>query len=297
MQGTAAGDRVTGMRRPLRISLLALLTLAAASTTAHAAKPKLSPDASAVSDAGVATIEAANPTRYALRGTATVTVGGRTILSRSVRLGRRAVGVVTLRFGARDLEALRAAGGRATITLKLKRAGARRAMTAKRTVTLALPASGVEPAASPAPAAPAAPAVPSRWVGRMGSEGPYDDFEITTDDGRLTFTKAPFVAVSCMEGGGAHRIALSLELFGAQGPFPIGGEHIVEHQQPAVNTLVTSGARTIKHKVSEAAQTPTSLTGKLTMSFMDSRLDIFNNYAIVITTCAGTQSFEAIPAG
>jgi hypothetical protein len=131
----------------------------------------------------------------------------------------------------------------------------------------------------------------------MGNEGPYDDFEITTDNGQLTFTKAPFVPVSCMEGGGAYRIALSLELFGAKGPFPIGGEHIIEHQQPAVNTLVTSSARTIKHKVSEAAQTPTSLTGKLTMSFMDSRLDIFNNYAIVITTCAGTQSFEAIPAG
>lgn len=288
------------MRRLLLLSLLAILALPAAD--ALAAKPKLSPKASAVSAAGVATIEAANPTRSVLRGTATVTVRGKKVAGRSVRLGKRSVSRVSLRFNARALDALRAAGGRATVTLKLRRAGSKRTLTARRTLTLALPAAQPGPApaaqqpAAPAPAPAAAPAS-NRWAGRMGSEGAYDDFAFTVDNGQMTITKAPFVPVSCGEIGGLYRVALSLELFDAPGPWTIGTDSAVDKAGAiAVNTLVNSGAKTITYKVSETSQTADKVAGKLSIFFSDSKLDILNGYKMIFINCAGTQSFEAIPA-
>src|SRR4051812_30489228 len=136
------------MRRPVLLSLLAVLLLPAA---AHAAPAKLSPRASAVSASGAAAIEAANPNRYALRGRATVTVGGRAVATRSVRLPRRSVTELRLSFDADALAALRAVGGRATITLRVRRAGGRRT-TAHRTLTLRLPAASPGAPGTPAPA-------------------------------------------------------------------------------------------------------------------------------------------------
>ena len=58
-----------------RLALLTALAVFAVPATAQAAPVKISPKAAAVSAAGGATVEVANPNRYVLRGTATVTAG------------------------------------------------------------------------------------------------------------------------------------------------------------------------------------------------------------------------------
>ena len=286
------------MRRLFLLSLLAVLVLPA--SDALAAKARISPKGVTVSASGVASVEVANPNRYALRGTATVITGQQQLARKSVRLARRSVGVVKVNLSPQAQEAVRTSGGRVTVALKLRRPGAKKATTVKRTIALRLPAAPQQdaaPQASPAPGPAPAPAGPRRWAGRMGTEGPYDDFELSVDNGQMTFTKFPFVPVSCSEIGGSFRIALSLELFDAPGPFPIGQDLNVEKPGSiAVNTLVNSGAKTINYKVSESAQAADRITGKLVMSFSDSKLDILNGYKMIFINCAGTQSFEAVPA-
>ena len=70
MRPPRRGSRVDAMLRLILLAFLCVLVLPAA---ALAAPAKISPRASAVSDAGVATVEVANPNRYVLRGTAKVT--------------------------------------------------------------------------------------------------------------------------------------------------------------------------------------------------------------------------------
>src|SRR4051812_17933446 len=216
-----------------RLIVLALLSVFVLPGTALAAQVKISHRASAVSQAGVATVEVANPNRYALRGSAKVTVRARTVTKRAVRLPRRSVTTLKLRFDPHALAALRTAAGRATVELRLRRPGGRRS-TARRRLTLRV--------SSPAPQAPGAPApapnsggdngapgdqAGGRWVGRMGTEGPYDDLELIVAGGQVQITKPPFVPVSCFEMGGAYRSALSFELFDAAGPWPIGTDGLV----------------------------------------------------------------------
>jgi hypothetical protein len=289
-----------------RVILPALVAVLAVPAAAQAAPVKISPHASAVSGAGVASVEVANPNRYSVRGTAKVAVRGRTVLSRKVRLPKRSVTTMKLRFTSGAVAALREAGGRATIGLKLRRANGRKS-SARRTLTLSLPSGGSQPPAPPAPGGSggtgggdsggsAPPPASNRWAGRMGTEGPYDDLEITVDNGQMQITRSPFVPVSCLEIGGYNRIALSLELFSATGPFAMGTDSLIAQQGLAVNTLVSGGARTINYKVKNAAVQGDRLTGTLEMSFGDSRYDIFTN-TIIFINCAGTQSFEAITAG
>jgi hypothetical protein len=295
--------------RTLSLALLAALALPAA---AQAAPAKISPNPVDVTPAGVAPVEVANPNGYALSGKATVTIAGRTVASRSVRLPKRSVSVVKLRLA-------NAVTNRATITMKLRRAGARRATTARRTVTLNIdgatvnsapqgqaPSTGgpatakaqapAKTAPAPAPAAAPAPPASNKWVARMGTEGAYDDFEFTLDNGQMTITKQALVPVSCMENGGSYRIAVSLEVFDAGGPWTIGTNGLVAKQGVAVNQLVNSGQKTINYKVEETSQSAGKVTGKLGMSFSDSKLNILDNYSITFINCWGTQSFEAIPA-
>ena len=284
------------MRRPILSALIAGLALLAVPGAALAKPPKLSPHPSAVSDAGVATIEAANPNRYALRGTATVTVGKRTILRRGVRLAKRSVKEITLRFSPEALEALRGADGRARIALRVRRPGGRRT-TARRSLKLRLPSAGT-PAPAPTPGGGGGPdpAPPTSWVGRMGTEGPYDDLDLTVAGGQLQITKAPVVPVSCFEMGGSYRSAISFELFTAPGPWTVGTDGSVAAQGIAVNQLVGGGARTITYKVTGTTQDAGRVAGTLGMSFFDSKYDIFTN-TIIFINCAGSQSFEAVPAG
>ena len=278
------------MTRPILLALLAVLVLPAA---ALAAPAKISPRASAVSAAGVATVEVANPNRYALRGTAKVTVRARTVATRRVRLARMSVTAVKLRFDRQDVAALRDAAGRATIKLRLRRPGGRRS-TARRTLTLRVPAGAPQAPAAPAPGPNAGST--TGWVGRMGTEGPYDDLALTVTGGRLQLTKAPVVPVSCFEMGGSYRSSLSFELFDAPGPWTVGTDGLVAKQGIAVNQLVGGGARTINYKVTGATQQVDRVAGTLGMSFSDSKYDIFTN-SITFINCAGSQSFEAVPAG
>jgi hypothetical protein len=300
-QATAA--IVVAMHRPTALALLAVLALPAA---AQAAPAKLSPTASAVSPAGVTTVEAANPNPYALTGRATMTAGGRTVASRRVRLPKRSVTTVTLRLSSKARQALRSAGGRATIMLRVRRRGGRLTI-ARRTLTLQLPASTPSPAPAPAAEAPAAsgqpggapapqPAAPAsnRWVGRMGSEGPYDKFELTLDNGQLQLAKPPLVPVFCFAGGAGSGTATSLELFDAPGPWTVGTDGQVDKQGVAVNQLVGSSARTITYKVTGTSQEPGRIAGTLGMTFYDSKLSYDLN--LIHVNCSGSQSFEAVPA-
>jgi hypothetical protein len=268
---------------------------------ALAKPPKISPHASAVSEAGVATVEVANPNRYALRGTASVTVGARTIFRGSVRLAKLSIKTIRLRFRPSALEALRAADGRARLALRVRRPGGRKT-TARRRLTLRLPSGGTQ---TPAPApgtggngggSNPAPPTSNRWVGRMGTAGPYDDLALTLAGGQIQITKAPFVPVSCFENGGSYRSSISFELFAAPGPWTVGADGSIAKQGIAVNQLVSSGARTITYKVTKTAQQAGRVTGTLGMSFFDSKYDVFTN-TILFINCAGAQSFEAVPAG
>ena len=279
------------MRRLILLAVPAVLALPA---TAVAAPAKISPRASAVSAAGVATVEVANPNRYVLRGKATVTVGRRVVATRTVRLAKRSVVRVGLRFDAKALAALRGAAGRATITLRVRRSGGRMTIS-RRTVTLRLPSAAPAapaPSATPAPAPPA----PTRWVGRMGTEGAYDDLELNVADGQMQITKPPTVPVSCMENGGSFRTALSFELFDPPGPWTVGADGNVAKEGLAVNQLVGSSPRTITYKVTGTTQDAARVAGTLGMSFSDSKLDVFTN-EITFINCAGAQSFEAVSAG
>ena len=292
-----------------RLVLLTLLAVLALPGAALAAPVKISPRPAAVSQAGVAIVEVANPNRYALRGTAFVAAGTRTVASRSVRLPKRAVTGVHFRFDQQDMSALRAAGGRATVKLALRRAGGRKT-TARRTLTLRV-AGGDQ---TPAPAAPGAPApVPpspaqggtgapepapasNRWAGRMGTEGAYDDLEFTLAGGRLEITKTPLVPVYCFENGaGRYGNALSYEPFVVAGPWTVGTDGSVQQSGIATNRLVSSGTRGITYTLKESSQSAGKVTGKLGMSFFDSKYDIFANQ-IWFVNCSGSQSFEAVPA-
>ena len=99
-----------------------------------------------------------------------------------------------------------------------------------------------------------------------------------------------------LRDGRLYRSALSFELFDAPGPWTIGTDGLVAKQGIAVNQLVSSGARTINYKATGTTQPPGRVAGTLGMSFSDSRYDIPTN-TITFINCAGSQSFEAVPAG
>ena len=293
-----------------RLALLTTLAfLAVPAAAAQAATVKISPRPTSVSGSA-ATVEVANPTRHVLRGSATVLAGGRTAATRTVKLPKRSVTDVKLRFDAKGLEALRAAGGRATVKLALRRAGGAKT-TARRTLTLRF-ATGGGPAPAPAPGgtggqtpapsggsstpAPGGGASSNKWVGRMGTEGAYDDLELTLSGGQLQITKTPLVPVYCFENGAGHYDnALSYEPFVVAGPWTVGADGSVQQSGLATNRLVSSGSRGITYTLKESAQTAGKLTGKLGMSFFDSKYDFFSKQVYFIN-CSGSQSFEAIPA-
>jgi hypothetical protein len=214
---------------------------------------------------------------------------------------------------ANGLAALRAANGRATVKLALRRAGGKMA-TARRALTFRLATSGGQAPApggstgggqTPAPGGGSAPGggttnpqpSPSNtWVGRLGDEGAYDDLEFTLVNGEITITKAPLVPVYCFDNGAGHYgSALSFEPFVATGPWTLGSDGSVQQSGIAVNRLVSSGSRGITYKLIETVRSAGTVTGKLGMSFFDSKYDIFTNQ-IWFVNCSGTQSFEAVPA-
>jgi hypothetical protein len=298
-----------------RLALLTTLAFLAVPAAAAAAPVKIGPKPSSVSGS-TATIEVANPNRYALRGTATVTAGAKTAATRTVKLPKLSVTGVKLRFDAKGADALRAAGGRATVKLALRRAGAKTKTTARRTLTIRLAAAGGQVPApggqtptpggtgggqTPAPGGSGGgtttpqPTSSNKWIGRMGTVGAYDDLEFTLANGQMQITKTPLVPTYCFESGGAYRTALSFEPFVVAGPWTIGTDGSVQQSGIASNQLVSSGSRGITYTLNESAQSAGKVTGKLGMSYFDSKLDPFT-YKIWFVNCSGSQSFEAIPA-
>jgi hypothetical protein len=310
------------MRRLILPLTLAVLALPA---EASAAPAKISPRAGAVAASGTTAVQVANSGRSVLTGRATITVAGDTVASRAVRLPGRSVTTVRLRLATPALAALRAAGTqRATVAVRLRRAGGR-ASTVRRTVTLraasaqptapapAAPAPGTPAPGAPAPGAPGtapapstappapAPAVPAapsnRWVGRMGAEGAYDDLELALVDGGFQITKAPAVPVYCFETGGRPNNSwASGELFDAPGPWTIGTDGEVVKEGIAVNPLVGRSPRTITYKVTGTSREAGRITGTLAMTFFGARPHVFYG-SMVIINCFGSESFEAVPAG
>jgi hypothetical protein len=294
------------MRRPLLALVLTCLAALAVPGLALAARAKLSPTASALSG-GATSVEAANPNGYAMTGKVSVVVKGRTVASRSVRLPKRSVTQVRLRLGAKALAAVRAAGGRATIAMKVRRKGGK-ATIAKRTVTIpgatgtagtpgangtTAPSTTTPGAAAPQQPAPAAGS--GRFVGRMGTEGPYDDLELTVSGGQIQITKTPLVPVLCLENGGSYRSALSYEIFAPQGPWTVGTDGEVQQTGISTNQLVGGGGKGITYKVTGTSQDAGKVAGTLAMSFFHSTYDVFTN-TITFINCYGSQSFEAVPA-
>ena len=308
----------------LRSTLLVSLAALAVPATAVAAPAKISPNVPTVSAAGATTISASNPNGYVLLGKATVSAAGKALGSKSVKLKKWSAAKVVVTFDQGALAALRASGGKATIKLALKRLNGKK-VTATRTVTLTLPAAPqdpAQPAPAPAPlpgpsdpgAGPAGPGtnpgtgtpagsgqqpapapVSTHFKGRMGTEGAYDDFEATVENGQITITKPPFVPVFCAELGGQWRSATSLEPFVVQGPWTIGQNGLISQMGVTGNALAGSSEKTINYKVEDTVLSGDTLTGKLGMSFYWSRLD-FSTYPnkIININCSGTQSFEAV---
>ena len=97
-----------------RLALLPLLAVLVVPASASAASVKVGPKPSSIS-ASSATIEVANPTKHVLRGTATVTAGGAKAASRSVKLGKRSVSDVTIRFGSAGVAAVRRSSSRSSV--------------------------------------------------------------------------------------------------------------------------------------------------------------------------------------
>jgi hypothetical protein len=245
-----------------------------------------------------------------------MTLGGDRVASRTVRLPKRSVTRVSLRLSGGALDALRSASPqRATLTLRVRRAGGA-ATTVRRKLTLraagapapapAAPAGGAVPPAGPAPAPAPKPATPApvvtppapadRWVGRMGTEGPYDDLELVLSGGGFEITKAPALPVYCFETGGRpDDSAVSGELFDAPGPWAFGTDGEVAKEGVAVNRIVGRSPRTITYKVTGAVREPARITGTLGMSFFAARTHVYWG-SLVIVNCAGSQGFEAVPA-
>ena len=128
----------------------------------------------------------------------------------------------------------------------------------------------------------------------MGTEGPYDDLELTVTGGQLQITKAPFVPVSCFEMGGASG-SLSFELFAAPGPWTIGTDGLVAKQGIAVNQLVSERRPDDQlqgHRLDAAGRPGGGNTGDLVLRLQVRHLHQHHH----LHQLRRLQSFEAVPA-
>jgi hypothetical protein len=289
-----------------RLTLPLALLVLAVPAQASAAPATIAPRATDVTATGATSIHVTNATRHVLSGRATLTVAGRAVASRPVRLAKRRTTRIELRLKPAAVAALRDAGTQpATVTMRLRRA--RGPMTtARRTLTLRAASGPSAPAPSaptPVQASPPAtttpgPAAPpsNRWVGRMGTEGAYDDLELALVDGTFQLTKAPVLPVYCFETDGRpNDSAVSGELFDAPGPWTIGTDGEVVKEGVSVNVLLGRSPRSITYKVTGTTRTADRIAGTLGMSFFGVRTHVFYGH-LVFVNCAGSQGFEAVPA-
>ena len=101
-------------------------------------------------------------------------------------------------------------------------------------------------------------------------------FDLIVENGQVSLRRQPtFQPVSCFKSGGysSAQTSLSSEMFDKLGPWALGNQDATQTQLvPRVNTLVTSGARTVTYRLN-TTRTGDQISGSMVQSFSDSRLE------------------------
>ena len=291
------------MKTTTSIPVLAALGLLALTPPALAAPAKLS--GGAVSASGATTVKVTNPNRYTLKGTVALASGKTELASRKVAVKRKRSKNVALKLSPAALAALKARGSLATtVTATLARNG-KKAKSYRKGLVLTAPGAG-SGTGTPGAGGPGAGgqggggggAAGNRWKATTSMDGTFD---LIVENGQVTLAQPTFQPVSCFKSGGysSAQTSLSSEMFDKLGPWALGNQDATQTQQvPRVNTLVTSGARTVTYRLN-TARTGDQITGSMVQSFNDSKLEFWypNPAKVAFISCAGTLNFTAVPAG
>ena len=288
------GGRLGGMKTTTSIPLAAALGLLALAPTAHAAPAKLA--GGAVSPSGATTVKVANPNRYTLKGTVALASGKTRLASRKVSVKGKRSKKVSLTLSKAGLAALKGKGSLATtLTAKLGRSG-HKAKSYRKALVLKAPgaANGTPGAGTPGAGGGA---TSNRWKATTSMGGTFD---LIVENGQVSLVQPTFQPVSCFKSGGysSAQTSLSSEMFDKLGPWALGNQDATQTQVvPRVNTLVTSGARTVTYRLN-TTQTGNQINGTMVQSFSDSKLEFWypNPAKIAFISCAGTLNFTAVPA-
>ncbi len=272
------------MRTLPSLSVLVALGVMAVAPPAMAAPAKIKPGA--VSASGLAPVKITNPNRYSLKGSIRLVSGKTKLASSRVAVKPRKSKTYRLRLSSAALATLRANGSmRVTVSARLGRPGRRARRYVKGTTAEVRSPHGPQRRGGNGVAG-------NRWKGTTSTGA---EFPLTVDGGNVNLTEQVLQPVSCSEIGGAYRVALSSEPFDLLGPWPLGNQDGTQTKQvPRVNTLVTSGARTVTYRL-KTSRSGNQISGSLIQTFSDSRFDIFSN-TITFINCAGTLDFTAVPA-
>ncbi|HEX5909318.1 MAG TPA: hypothetical protein VFY44_02420 [Thermoleophilaceae bacterium] len=286
------------MKTTASIPVVAALGLLALAPPALAAPAKLS--GGAVSATGATTVKVTNPNRYTLKGTVALASGKTKLASRKVSVKGKRSKKVSLKLSKAGLATLRSKGSLATtMTARLARRGGKAKSYRKALVLKAPGAAGGAPG-SGAPGAGqggSGGGATNRWKATTSMGGTFD---LVVENGQVTLAAPTFQPVSCFKSGGysSAQTSLSSEMFDKLGPWALGNQDATQTQVvPRVNTLVTSGERTVTYRLN-TTRTGDQISGSMVQSFSDSRLEFaFPNPAkIAFISCAGTLNFTAVPA-
>ncbi len=240
-----------------------------------------------------------NPNRYTLKGTVALASGKTKLASRKVSVKGKRSKKVSLKLSKAGLAALKSKGSLATtVTAKLARRGGKAKSYRKALVLKAPGAAGGAPGAGGQAAGRqgGGGATGNRWKATTSMGGTFD---LIVENGQVSLVQPTFQPVSCFKSGGysAAQTSLSSEMFDKLGPWALGNQDATQTQMvPRVNTLVTSGERTVTYRLN-TTRTGDQISGSMVQSFSDSRLDFCPDPAkIAFITCAGTLNFTAVPA-
>ena len=290
------------MKTTTSLPLLAALGLLTVASPAVAAPAKVA--GGAVSPSGAAIVKIKNPNRYTLKGSVTLASGKTKLASRKVKVKGKRTRRYSLKLSAVALKSLKARGSLATtLTARLAKGKGKRRTYRK---ALVLKAPGTSGGGAPGAGSPGAGqggggagggTTSNTWKATTSQGGTFD---LTVANGQVTLAKPTFQPVSCLKTGGysSARTSLSAELFDKLGPWALGNQDATQTQMvPRVNTLVTSGARTVTYRL-KTTRTGNQISGTMVQSFSDSTLEFWypNPAKIAFISCAGTLNFTAVPA-
>jgi hypothetical protein len=270
------------------IPLAAALGLLALPTSALAAPAKIGA-AAAMSPSGVASVKVTNPNRYTLKGSVALISGQQLLASRKVSIKPRRSKTAELRLSSGAVGVLRAGGMRATVAARLAH-GRRRGRSVRKSLKLTIAGAGGQGGSSGGGGA----VTSNRWLATASTGS---TFPFTLDGSTINITSTPLMLTSCFETGGSYQSSTSSEPFDLAGPWTLGNQDGTQTKSvPRVNQLVGSGARTVTYKLT-SSRAGNQITGSLTQSFSDSKLDFSTYpYGLIFINCAGTLNFTAAPA-